>query len=82
MAAAQADGDEVRRGADEYAASVLIGLEGDVVRTLQSIKKGIALLDERRAALRVGDEGEPTDDADADEYAEDEANGAAQATRY
>jgi hypothetical protein len=82
VAAAQADGDEVRRGADEYAASVLIGLEGDVVRTLQSIKKGIALLDERRAALRVGDDGEPTDDGDADEYAEDEANGAAQATRY
>ena len=42
---------EVRRGADEYAASVLIGLEGDVVRTLQSIKKGIQLLDERRATL-------------------------------
>jgi hypothetical protein len=31
--------------------SVLVGLEGDVVRTLQSIKKGIELLDERRAAL-------------------------------
>jgi hypothetical protein len=28
-----------------------VGLEGDVVRTLQSIKKGIELLDERRAAL-------------------------------
>ena len=46
-----ADAAEVRRGADEYAASVLIGLEGDVVRTLQSIKKGIQLLDERRAKL-------------------------------
>jgi hypothetical protein len=34
---------------------VLVGLEGDVVRTLHSIKKGIALLDERRAALRVDD---------------------------
>ena len=32
--------------------TVLVGLEGDVVRTLQSIKKGIALLDERRAELR------------------------------
>lgn len=31
--------------------SVLVGLEGDVVKTLQAIKKGIALLDERRAAL-------------------------------
>src|SRR4029079_18536061 len=42
---------EVRRGADEYAAGVLIGLEGDVVRTLQSIKKGIQLLDESRRTL-------------------------------
>jgi len=48
----EAEAHEVRRGADEYAASVLIGLEGDVVRTLQSIKKGIQLLDERRATLR------------------------------
>jgi hypothetical protein len=47
---------EIRRGADEYAASVLIGLEGDVVRTLQSIKKGIQLLDERRASLRADDD--------------------------
>jgi hypothetical protein len=54
---ADADGAEVRRGADEYAAGVLIGLEGDIVRTLQSIKKGIQLLDERRATLR-----EPVDD--------------------
>ena len=38
-------------GADEYAVGVLVGLEGDVVKTLQSIKKGIALLDERRASL-------------------------------
>jgi hypothetical protein len=60
---AEADGDEVRRGADEYAASVLIGLEGDVVRTLQSIKKGIAMLDERRASLRAEDNGYSDDDA-------------------
>jgi hypothetical protein len=46
---AEKDAEEVRRGADEYAASVLISLEGEVARTLQSIKKGIALLDERRA---------------------------------
>ena len=62
---AEADAGEVRRGADEYAASVLIGLEGEVVRTLQSIKKGIQLLDERRAALRPSDdedEGEPLDE--------------------
>ena len=41
--------DEIRRGADEYAVGVLVGLEGDVVKTLQSIKKGIAMLDERHA---------------------------------
>ncbi len=57
---ADADAHEIRRGADEYAVSVLVGLEGDVVRTLQSIKKGIELLDERRAAYdtdRDGDDG-------------------------
>jgi hypothetical protein len=42
----------VRRGADEYAVQVLLSLEGEVVRTLQGIKKGIAVLDERRAELR------------------------------
>ena len=46
---AQGEAEEVRRGADEYAVNVLVGLEGEVVRTLQSIKKGISLLDERRA---------------------------------
>jgi hypothetical protein len=51
IARADGDADEIRRGADEYAVSVLVGLEGDVVKTLQAIKKGIELLDERRAAL-------------------------------
>jgi F0F1-type ATP synthase membrane subunit b/b' len=53
---AEADAEDVRRGADEYAVNVLVGLEGDVVKTLQSIKKGIDLLDSRRADLRAGDE--------------------------
>jgi cell division septum initiation protein DivIVA len=47
----QDEAEEVRRGADEYAVSVLVGLEGEVVKTLQSIKKGISLLDERRAEV-------------------------------
>ena len=64
---AQMAGDEVRRGADEYAVSVLVGLEGEVVRTLQSIKKGIELLDERRAQLRA--EQASDDGFDADAYA-------------
>ena len=63
IAEAQEDAEEVRRGADEYAVTVLVGLEGDVVKTLQSIKKGIAMLDERRASLDVDgvgpDEEEP-----------------------
>ena len=63
--------DEVRRGADEYAAGVLIGLEGDVVRTLQSIKKGIQLLDERRANFRSdeGEAGAEYDDEEPEEVA-------------
>ena len=56
IAEAEADAEEVRRGADEYAVNVLVGLEGDVVKTLQSIKKGIDLLDSRRSDLRSGDE--------------------------
>ncbi len=58
---AQDESAEVRRGADEYAAAVLIGLEGEVVRTLQSIKKGIALLDERRH-VAAGTAGDALDD--------------------
>jgi vacuolar-type H+-ATPase subunit E/Vma4 len=72
IAEAQANADEIRRGADEYAVSVLVGLEGDVVKTLQSIKKGIAMLDERRAELMTDGRG-PDDDEGADEEAwEDE----------
>ena len=51
---AEATAGEVRRGADEYAAGVLIRLEGDLVRTLQSIKRGIELLNERTAAGAAG----------------------------
>jgi len=50
IAIAGDEADEVRRGADEYAAGVLAGLEADVTRTLTSIERGIAMLDERRAA--------------------------------
>jgi regulator of protease activity HflC (stomatin/prohibitin superfamily) len=70
VAEAHRDADEIRRGADEYAVSVLVGLEGDVVKTLQSIKKGIALLDERRSSLEAegpGADGEGGDESWADE---------------
>jgi hypothetical protein len=51
IAEAHDDAERIRAGADEYAVSVLEGLEGDVTKTLQSIQKGIALLDQRRADL-------------------------------
>ena len=44
---AAAEGAEVRRGADEYAAGVLIRLEGECIKALTSIKRGIDMLDER-----------------------------------
>jgi vacuolar-type H+-ATPase subunit E/Vma4 len=70
---AHLEADGIRQGADEYAVSVLIGLEGDLVRTLQSVKKGIAMLDERRAELIEADEEPGSDDGadsdvDADEH--------------
>jgi F0F1-type ATP synthase membrane subunit b/b' len=69
---AEADADDVRRGADEYAVSVLVGLEGEVVKTLQSIKKGINLLDERRAdELQPVDNLAEVDPDAADEYDDD-----------
>jgi F0F1-type ATP synthase membrane subunit b/b' len=69
---AETDAEEVRRGADEYAVNVLVGLEGDVVKTLQSIKRGIDLLDTRRAELRGGEQNgrDPEDELDDDELAE------------
>jgi hypothetical protein len=50
--------------------SVLVGLEDDVSKTLQSIKKGIALLDDRRAELVGSVDG--TDTAEDAEAWEDE----------
>lgn len=47
---------EIRRGADEYAAGVLIRLEGECIKALTSIKRGIDMLDERhRTAGPSGD---------------------------
>jgi hypothetical protein len=80
IADSQADAEEIRRGADEYAVGVLVGLEGDVVKTLQSIKKGIAMLDERRATLDV-DGVEPEEPEPFDEAWEEAAGEPTQATR-
>ena len=51
-----------------------------MVKTLQSIKKAIALLDERRASLEAIETGEP-DEARVDTDWEDEAAEASQAPR-
>ncbi len=47
IAQGQREADEIRRGADEYAQSVLVKLEGECIKALQSIKRGLAMLDER-----------------------------------
>jgi hypothetical protein len=69
---ARTEADAVRQGADEYAASVLTGLEGDVVRTLQSIRSGLALLDSRTAGPEPAAGTEPASAAGA-EWDQDEA---------
>jgi hypothetical protein len=75
---ARADADRIRAGADEYAVSVLEGLERDVQKTLQSIEKGLNLLDERRASVMAPPPPAPVeagDFVDTDEW-DDEAEDA------
>ena len=59
---ALAEASDVRRGSDEYAADVLVRLEGEVVKALQSIRRGIELLDERRAPVEEAPDGQSYDD--------------------
>ena len=63
IAAGEHEADEIRRGADEYAQSVLVRLEGECIKALQSIKRGIALLDERQPS----ENGHSSEGIDADE---------------
>jgi cell division septum initiation protein DivIVA len=82
IAEAHADADRIRAGADEYAVGVLEGLEGDVQKTLQSIQKGLNLLDDRRAAMVA----QPPASVEPEEYIEsdqwdDEAEDAATPAR-
>jgi hypothetical protein len=73
---AQRVADDVRLGADEYAAEILEGLESEVRKALAGIEKGIGVLDMRRAELR-GDDALATaagDAADADaRFGDDDA---------
>ena len=55
---AKAEAEEIQQGADAYAASVLVKLEGECVKALQSIRRGLSALDERYPA---GDGGEAAD---------------------
>jgi cell division septum initiation protein DivIVA len=57
--AANAEAAEVRRGADEYAAGVLIRLEGECIKALTSIKRGIDMLDERHRPQRPSNDALP-----------------------
>jgi hypothetical protein len=51
---------DIRRGGDEYAAGVLIRLEGECIKALTSIKRGIDMLDERyRPPRPEADEADP-----------------------
>ena len=44
----QSKADETMRGADQYAADVLVRLESDLVKTLSIIKKSLEVLEERK----------------------------------
>ncbi len=68
VAQAEADGEEVRRGADEYAIKILLTLEAEVVKALSGIRKGIGVLDERRGELE-----EPAGPGDGTDEEEDAA---------
>jgi bifunctional DNA-binding transcriptional regulator/antitoxin component of YhaV-PrlF toxin-antitoxin module len=63
LEAAQGEAREVRRGADEYAAGVLIRLEGECIKALTSIKRGIDMLDERHRPASGDGTGEPAGSA-------------------
>jgi hypothetical protein len=61
IAEADADATATRRGADEYAADVLLGLEAEVARVLGQIERGIDTLhvrDEPQATQPTADEPE------------------------
>ena len=66
IADGEREADGIRQGADEYAQSVLVHLEGECLKALQSIKHGLALLDERHAAVAPSDDGaQPLEEAEA-----------------
>ncbi|MHB8893077.1 MAG: hypothetical protein ACYC65_13655 [Candidatus Limnocylindrales bacterium] len=82
IAEAGEEADQVRHGADEYASGVLAALESEVTRTLRGIERGMAMLDDRRAAQIVPQASEAADAYDGIEgEIEDEEQGASPAGR-
>jgi hypothetical protein len=79
----QREADEIRRGADEYAQSVLVKLEGECIRALQSIKRGLMLLDDRHMDEEPANNGTGPDEfgapADADRLEPRPAEGSGRA---
>ncbi len=62
IATAGDEAGQVRQGADDYASGVLGDLESEVTRTLRGIERGLAMLDERRAAYAAASAPERLDD--------------------
>jgi hypothetical protein len=71
IAAAEAAGRDVAAGADNYASQILVALQTEAEKALAGIRKGIEVLDDRRAQLRGEDA--PADGAESGEH--DASNG-------
>jgi hypothetical protein len=71
IADAEAAGRDVAAGADSYATQLLLALETEIEKALAGIRKGIDVLDDRRAQLRGDEPG--ARDPDHDYPAEDGA---------
>jgi len=65
---AHTEGQQIRRGADDYAAEVLITLEAEVTRTLKTIRHGLEMLDDRRVGGQMS--ADLVGQGDLDEYDE------------
>ncbi|MBI3751055.1 MAG: hypothetical protein HY263_05280 [Chloroflexi bacterium] len=63
---AEAAGQDVAAGADSYATQILLALETEAVKALAEIRKGIEVLDDRRAQLRGLDDEHAEAGAEAD----------------
>lgn len=65
VADAERAADEVRRGADDYALQMLEALETEMDQALTGIRKGLGVLDDRRAELRAAEAEDAAEVAEA-----------------